>query len=185
MRQSLKLHTIIMAKRVRTTKAEYAKLKHAAYQYIVEQGLSQRETSLLLGVSETTLSTWSRDGDWRELRRARQAAYSTTADNMKKIIGLLSERKLAVEQSINEAITSGDKEAELELRREASRLSDDISKQNKALSDSGKEHRITLGVYIDVMDDIFSSLREFDEELYMQTIDFQVYLNRKKTNELG
>lgn len=169
----------------KSTKTEYRKLKHSAYQYIVERGLAQKEVATLLGISETTVSAWSKEGGWRELRRARQSAYSTAADNIKKIIGLLSERKLIVEEKINEAIDAGDKETELELRKEASRLTDDISKQNKALTNSDKENRITLGVFIDVMDDIFSNLRTFDEELYMKTIDFQVYLNRKKTNELG
>jgi hypothetical protein len=169
----------------KTTKKEYQKLQHSAYQYIVEQGMTQKETSALLKVSETTLSAWASKGGWRELRRARQSTVSNTAHNIKQIIAILSERKLTVEQQINDAIASGDKDAELELRREASRLSDDISKQNKALSDSDKTNRITLGMYIDVMDDIFSNLRAYNEELYLQTIDFQVFLNRKKTNELG
>ena len=90
-----------------------------------------------------------------------------------------------IEREIEFAQLEQDGEKELELRKKAVALSDEISKQNKTLLNIDKENRITLGVYIDVMDDIFSAMRSMDEKLYMKTIDFQTQLIRLKTQELG
>jgi transposase len=183
-----------MAKKI--SKKEYTKLKRAAYEYVVVQGHTQAETSELLGVSEKTLSEWARAGDWRELRKARQSAVSTANNNLKNIISLLSEQRLRTEQEIHEAQRTEDKELELKLRKEASILSDDISKTNKAIKDNEKSNGITLGLYIDVMDDIFNNLSLTDSiivcprcgtemNLFSETLEFQAMLIRKKTIELG
>jgi len=172
-----------MAKK--TNKKEYEKLRRAAYEYVVVQDYTQTETAEMLGVSEKTVSEWARAGGWRELRKARQSAVSTANNNLKCIISLLSEQRLTIEQEIHEAQFAGDKDRELELRYKASAISDDVSKLNKALKDNDKSNGITLGLYIDVMDDIFNNLHIFDTELYEQTLEFQSMLIKKKTIELG
>jgi transposase len=172
-----------MAKK--TGKKEYEKLKRAAYEYIVVQDCTQGETAEMIGVSEKTVSEWARTGGWRELRRARQSAASTANSNLKSIISLLSEQRLRIEQEIHEAQSAGNKEEELELRKKANIISDDLVKINKTLKDNDRSNGITLGVYIDIMDDIFNNLRIFDRELYDRTLDFQSALIQKKTIELG
>jgi len=167
------------------TRQDYAKLRRAAYEYIVIQLRDQKEVSEILQVSEATISKWSQLGHWREDREARQQCYSTDADNTKKIIRLLSEKRLSLELEIKENEKTGDKEAELKLREEARGLSDEISKHNKTLLTLDKENRVTLGVYIDVMDDIFNALRLYDEGLFINCLDFQALHARKKTIELG
>lgn len=167
------------------TQNDYAKLRQSAYELVVIQGHTQKDAADRLGVSEVTMSGWATGGKWKELRRGRQSTTATSTDNLKQIITLLSERRLTLETLITDAITVGDKETELDLRKQALALSDEISKHNKTLLTVQKESRVTLGIYIDVMDDIFNCLRLENETLWEKTIEFQTYLIRKKTNELG
>jgi transposase len=183
-----------MAKK--TNKKEYEKLKRAAYEYVVVQDYTQAEAAGMLSVSERTLSDWARAGGWRELRKVRQSAVSTANNNLKNIISLLSEERLRKENEIHEAQAAGDRETELKLRREANLISDDISKINKSLKDNEKSNGITLGLYIDIMDDIFNNLRVAglkircpkcgtEIDLFDETLEFQAMLIQKKTIELG
>ncbi len=174
-----------MSKRETRKKNDYNKLKRAAYQLIVVEGKTQRQAAEILGVSEQSMSDWAKDGDWRNMRKARQSAESTTIENIRQIIAIASSKRLQLEDEINEAVKTGDKEKELELRRKANSYSDEISKQNATLKNMDKVNGITLGVYIDVMDDIFNCLREHDEDLFEKTIDFQTLHARRKINELG
>ena len=177
-------------------KKEYEKIKRSAYEYVVVQDYTQAQAAEMLNISEKTLSDWARAGGWRDLRKARQSAVSTANNNLKNIISLLSEQRLRIEQEIREAQTSGDKDLELKLRKEASVISDDISKINKSLKDNDKSNGITLGLYIDIMDDIFNNLRVYDLKircpkcgteinLFDETLEFQAMLIQKKTIELG
>jgi len=59
-----------------------------------------------------------------------------------------------------------------------------MSKMNKTLITMDKTN-YTLGVFIDVMDEIFNAMRQFDEALWEKTIEFQSNIVRRKTNELG
>ena len=183
-----------MAKK--TGKKEYEKLKRSAYEYVVVQNYTQAETAEMLGISERTLSDWARAGNWRELRKARQSAISTANNNLKNIISLLSEQRIRLEPEIRKAHANGDIELELKLSKEAKSISDEISKINKALQDNDKSNGITLGLYIDIMDDIFNNLRVVDlkircqkcgteTNLFDETLEFQAMLIQKKTIELG
>lgn len=168
-------------------KKDFQKLKRLAFEYIVVQGKSLEETSDLVGVSKISLSRWGNEVEptWTDQRKARQQCYTTDAENTRKIITLLSENRLEIELKIREAIRLGNKEEELGLREQARGISDDISKHNKTLQTLDKENRITLGVYIDVMEDIFDSLRAYDEDLFIKCVDFQAQHIRKKMVELG
>lgn len=171
--------------RGRQKRIDYEKFRQSAYELVVIQGHTQKEAAELLGISAVSMSEWAREGNWRQLRKGRQSSASTSAENLKQIISLLAERRLVIESQITEAIRDDDKELELELRKQATALSDEMSKHNKTLITTQKESRVTLGVYIDVMDDIFSTMRSDNEALWEQTIEFQQTLIRKKTNELG
>ncbi|MCS3265816.1 hypothetical protein NXX78_04615 [Bacteroides fragilis] len=48
-----------------------------------------------------------------------------------------------------------------------------MSKWNKARITAQKDERVPLDIYLQVMDNIFDSLRLFDMELYTRTLDFQ------------
>ncbi len=178
------------------SKKEYEKIKRAAYEYVVVQDYTQEEAAEMLGVSPKTVSGWARTGGWRDLRKARQSAVSTANNNLKNIISLLSEERLRIEQEIHEAQRTEKKDLELKLRKEASVISDDISKINKSLKDNDKANGITLGLYIDIMDNIFNNMRAADLkircpkcgteiDLFSETLEFQAMLIQKKTIELG
>lgn len=171
-------------RRPQLSRQEYDKLKRTAYEYVVEQGYDQKQTALLLKLTEATISKWSTEGNWREDRKARQQCESTDTENIRKLIRIMSQQRLEIEEQILDAQRAGDAKEEIRLRQEARRISDDMSKQNKTLLTLDKSN-YTLGTYIDVMDDIFNSLRQYNEELWAKTIDFQSTLVRRKTNELG
>ncbi len=171
-------------RRKRLSRQEYDKLKQAAWEMVVVQGRDQKEVANLLNVSEPTLSAWSTEGKWREQREARQQCSTTDADNTKKLLSLMSKQRLELETMIHDAIVGGDAKEEERLRKQASALSDEMSKINKTLL-SLDTKRYTLGVFIDIMDEIFNALRGYDDELWEKTIDFQSTFIRKKTTEIG
>lgn len=171
-------------RRKQLSKAVYDKLKRTAYEYIVVQGLSQKETASILDITEATLSKWAIDGKWKELRQGRQQCISTDGDNLKKLLRVMSQQRLELEEQILEAQKIGDTKEEIRLRKDARALSDEMSKQNKTLLSLDKT-TYTLGVLIDVLDDIFNSMRQYDESLWERTIDFQSVYVKRKTIELG
>jgi predicted transcriptional regulator len=169
------------------SRQEYDKLKRSAYEYVVVQGMDQKEVALLLKITEATLSKWANGGEegkWKDLREARQQCLSSDSDNVKKLLRVMSQQRLELEEQILDAQKVGDTKEEVRLRKEARALSDEMSKQNKTLLTLDKS-KYTLGVFIDVMDEIFNALRQHDEELWEKTIEFQSTIIRRKTNELG
>ncbi|WP_321321438.1 hypothetical protein [Labilibaculum sp.] len=168
-------------------KIEYTKLRRAAFEYIVVQGLEQKEVAARLNLTEATISSWANndpEGKWRDIREARMQCQSTETDNLRKLINLLSKQRLDLEAFINDAMHAGDSKEEALYRHQASSISDQISKLNKVLVTLDNSS-YTLGVFIDVMDEIFNSLRMHDEELWEKTIEFQSTIIRKKTQEIG
>lgn len=167
------------------TQQEYEKLKYSAYQIVVVQGHTQKYAAETLGVSEVTMSSWAKEMNFKANRETRQGNTDTDIENTKQIIRLLSGQRLMLEEEIAVAQKTGDQKQEIELRKQARGISDEISKHNKTLENLNKEDKYTLGVYINVFDDIFTALREYDDELFNSTIQFQQFIIRKRTNELG
>ena len=60
-------------------KTDYQKLKHAAYEIVVVLGQTQKRAAEMVGVPEKTISEWATNGQWRELRIARQSTLSDTS----------------------------------------------------------------------------------------------------------
>ena len=74
----------------------------------------------------------------------------------------------------------------LELRKQSVNIADETSKWNKALNESYKgNNRITLSIYLEVMDSIFDYLRKWNPDIYNQTIDFQEQLLNEQSRILG
>lgn len=172
-------------KKKQKSKVDYNKIKRAAYELVVQKGLSQKEASTQLGISEKTMSEWAQEDEWKSQREARQQDYRTDVDNIKQIIRLISKRRIALEKEMQDVQIQGDEKKEIELRKEANKLSDEVSKYSKTLSELERENKYTLGIFINVMDDIFTAMRQYDETLFNQTIPFQQILIRKRTQELG
>jgi len=174
-------------RKLQLSRKDYEKLRRAAYEYVVVQGYDQNQVAEMLKVTPATVSAWANNGTegrWLDLRKARMQCASTDTDNIRKLIRVMSEQRLQIEDSILNAQKGGDLKEEIRLRSEASRLSDEMSKMNKTLITMDKTN-YTLGVFIDVMDEIFNAMRQFDEALWEKTIEFQSNIVRRKTNELG
>ena len=166
-------------------KQEYDKLKFSACELVVVQGYTQKRAAETLGLTEQTLSAWAIEDDWKGLREGRQQSYRTDVDNVKQIIRLTSQRRLDLEHEIHDAQKTQDADLEKALRKESLQIGDELSKLTKTLAGLEKDNKYTLGEFINVMDDIFTSMRQFDEDLFVKTIPFQTYYVRKRTQELG
>ena len=174
-------------RRPQLSKREYDRLRRVAKDYIVNKGKEQKWVAELLNVTEVTISNWSNkdpNGTWKEQREARMQCKSTDAENQRKLVGLLSKRRLSLEERIIDASNTGETEEEERLRKEARGLSDEIRKESKTLETLEKKD-YSLGTFIDIMDEIFNGLRQHDEDLWERTVEFQSTIVRKKANELG
>jgi len=147
--------------------------KKLAYEYYVNQKKTAKETAQLVGVTEKTVGNWVDRWSWKQLRNAKINSKEEQLDNIREIIAILSEERIHLQRDIlSEEPKENHKELE-SLRRRAVALSDEISKWNKALENLDRQNRISLSVYIEVMNDIFENLRAYDKTLFAKTLDFQ------------
>lgn len=144
-----------------------------AFDYYTKQGLTARAIAEILGVTEKTIGRWIESGNWKDLRIAEQSGTQNTYQNLKDLIGALTEQRLELISEINAAKKIGDNETVTKLLKQAAALSQEVAIQNKAIEKTEKERRITLTVYLEVMQDIFKNLEHYDKNLYLQTLDFQ------------
>ncbi len=137
------------------------------------QGKKQKEIARLARVQEKTVGEWVKKYGWREERDARFNSAKSHTESLKKLIGKLTERRLDLIRSMDKAQQENDDYKYDALQSKANTLADEVSKYNKALQSLDKENRISLAVYIDVMESIFKSVQVYDSKLYMQLLDFQ------------
>lgn len=179
-----------MTKKRSSTKKDYNKLRKSAYEMFMEQGKQQKDIATTLGLSEQTISKWVNDHGWKAQRTARSVNPRARTENIRTIIEMLSERRLKLFKDIADLETVEKKSKDqyqqlIDLRDEAAGIDDSISKWNKTLANLDKENRISLGVYLDVMDDIFDAMRQSDINLYRTTVDFQEQHIQIITQRLG
>lgn len=157
-----------------------------ARNYYIDLGKSAKEIAELTGVSEQTLSKWINDPkeNWKEQRNAKVAAPEVRTGNIRELInGLCDDRmrladKLKVaEEKLSKAKEKSAKDAMnaeiLQIRDSLASIDDSVSKWNKTLLSVDKENKISFGDYINVMQETFNALRQYDEKLYLKTVDFQ------------
>lgn len=149
------------------------KEKKIAKELYVEQGKSGKEIAVTIGVQEVTVSRWVTEGGWKGLRDAKLNSSASRLENVKKVISDLTEQRLDINEQIKAARSAGDKALEFDLNKMAVSMDDGISKWNKTLSNLDKSSRITLTIYLEVMQDIFDTMRLKDEKLHTRTLDFQ------------
>lgn len=153
--------------------ADTSKLKKAAEIMFIEQGKNQKEIAQVLSISEQTISKWATVNKWKEERTARMNSVEKRADDIKKVIASLTERRLEITNEINAAKKRGDKTAVNDLQREAVGIGQEVAMYTKALQVMDKANKPTLSMYLEIMDDIFKSLNHHNSPLYLQTLDFQ------------
>lgn len=141
----------------------------------VEQGKTAKEISPLINVSEATISKWVNKFGWRDHRNARLSNPSMRTENIRSLINELSEQRLDLSRKLKEAEASGDLDFIKETRKNIAQVDDGVSKWNKTLENITSENRISLSVYLTVMDMVFEAMKAFDEALLLKTVDFQEY----------
>lgn len=157
------------------SKEYYKKLRKEAHDLYVNDGLSNKEISERLKVSEKSVSKWINDNEglWKEERRASVVNSKQQAGNIKEIIRMLAENKLEILRRIDEAEKEGDKELVMELRKQAVSLDNSVNAWGKQMENMNKENRITFSVYLEVMDRVFDAMKTANPHLYYESLDFQ------------
>ena len=157
------------------SKEYYRKLKKEAHDLYVRDGMMCKEISERINVSERSVSNWINENDalWKKERQASVISSKKQGDNLKQIINILADQKLELLRMIDEAIAEGDSDKVLELRKQAAGLDNSVAQWGNQLKEVDKKNRITLAIYIDVMDRIFDAMKAYNAELYFKTLDFQ------------
>lgn len=152
--------------------------REIAKKYFVEFFKTQKEIAEDLGVTEKTVGRWVAEGNWRAERDARINSRANQTENLKSLISELTEKALSTHNKIKrleaqgKSINSEDKELLMELKKEATRISQEVAMYNKTLAQF-QEQRVPLSTYIEVMEEIFKELQNFDKDLYLKTLSFQ------------
>lgn len=141
----------------------------------VENGKSQKEIASIIGMTEKTISRWSIDDNWRAERSAKLMAEQNIRKNGKMALNNLSEILLSLQKQRNEEASkeNPDKEKIEELDKMIISYADSMSKAGKQVTQILDDNKITLTIYLQVMEDIFNTLLSEDSKLHAATLDFQ------------
>ena len=103
------------------SKEYYRKLRKEAHDLYVREGMTCKEISTRINVSERYVSSWINENDalWKKERQASVISSQKQGDNLKQIINILADQKLELLRMIDEAIAEGDSDKVLELRKQA------------------------------------------------------------------
>ncbi len=153
----------------------------------VEQGKTAKEIAMLLEVSEKTISAWvnADDENWKAMRKAKITSPLKRIENLKSIINDMVDRRIELSNRLKIAESEKNLEEMANIKEEIAGLDDAVSKWNKTLENMDKENRMSLTVYIRVMDDIFDALRLWNEPFYYKLLAFQEQHIRQISNKLG
>ncbi|GGA84640.1 hypothetical protein GCM10008015_26770 [Flavobacterium palustre] len=149
------------------------KEQEVAKKLYVELYKTQKEIAEDLGVTEKTVGDWVKKFNWKQERDARLNNSTNRAENIKKVIAGLTDSALDVLEQIKVAEFNGDKEEALRLKKESTRIAQEVGMFQKSLEKMDKEFKISLSTYLEVMEDIFQALQNYDKQAYLATLDFQ------------
>lgn len=144
-----------------------------AKRLFIDKLMSQKEIAETVNVTEKTISNWVNDGNWRQLRDAKLNNSKSRTENIKKVIEELTNMTLQTLKKIKIAEAEGNQDELLELKKETTRISQEVAMYQKALERLEKEFKISLSTYLEVMEDIFEALMKWDKKVYLKTVDFQ------------
>lgn len=136
--------------------------RNAAMTLFVEQNKTRKEIAELLNVRENTVGKWVSDGKWEELRTQQLTSSANIVLNLKKLISTLAEKRLAMERDPNADPA------------EKARISDEISKQGKVLSEVKGEGDITLNSRLHNLEWVMGLLRKRLPQLHNELVDFHM-----------
>lgn len=133
----------------------------------------QKEIARIVDVQEKTIGDWIKKYAWKKERDARFNSGKSQIAQIKKLIGKLTDQRILLTQKVDDAILKDDFVKVEELQQSANRIADEVSKYNKTLISLDKENRISLSVYLDVMESVFKGIQTHNPKIYMSLLDFQ------------
>lgn len=134
------------------------------------RGLNQKEVANRVGVQERTVGAWVKKYGWRTERDARINSDAGRISSLKSIIGNLSEERLNIMRKLEK---ERDPKKITELNQRGLHIAGEVANYNKALESLQDQKRVSLAVYIDVMEQIFNALQLHSPKLYLKLVDFQ------------
>lgn len=164
--------------------------KKLAKESYINHNKSEEEVAHKYNVSLRTVQRWIKEGNWKKLRDSKANGPIQRIERTQLVVDSLTDKRLQIiedERSWNELLqeiqfdTDDEakerkkeiKETIATLRTQASGIDDAISKWNKRIENLNNEGKITLSIYMEIMERIFEAMRLSNEPLYMQTLDFQ------------
>jgi transposase len=149
------------------------KEKRIAFDYYTNQGFTAKAISEIVNVSEKTIGDWVEKGNWKSVRDANMNSSQNRASKIKELISELTEQQLEINIEVKAAKAEGDKDRVIALRQQSASISQEVAIQTKALERMDSDNKISLGVYLEVMTDVFKNLEHYDKNIYLKTLDFQ------------
>lgn len=130
----------------------------------VEQDKTRKEIAEVLKVRENTVGKWATEGNWESLRTSRLTAPQSIIANIRECIDDLVKKRRAMEF---------DKNAD---PVEKARLTDEISKLGKVLSEAKGEGDVTLNARLTILGWSMDFIREKHPDLHNQIVDVELEL---------
>ena len=149
------------------------KERKTAYDYYVKLGLNAKDIAAKGLATEKTIGNWINKYGWKEQRNAKTNSTRERLDRINQVTDRITKQRINLFQEIEEAKEAGDQNLAAKLQKEAVQIDDAISKWNKRVENLEKEGRISLTVYLEIMDRIFNALQVHSPELFLKTLDFQ------------
>ena len=141
-------------------------------------------------VSLRTIQRWIKEGNWKQQRDAKANGPMQRIERTQLVVDSMVEERISIlkqtkekQELLNKLDFDFDEDAQAKkeilneeigfLRKRAAGIDDGIAKWNKRIENLNNEGKITLSIYMEVMERIFEALRHSNEPLYMKTLDFQ------------
>lgn len=149
--------------------------RETAKALFMERTKMQKEIAVIVGVTEKTISRWAIQYGWQNERNARLMSDENIRTNGKlamnnhfqTLIDLQNKRAAEIEKPEPDRLIIE------ELDKSIMSYTHAIAQANKGVQEILKGNRITLSVYLQVMEDIFNTMLAEDSKLHAATMDFQ------------
>lgn len=161
------------------------KEREVAKKLFVDQHMNQKDIAAQLDVTEKTVGVWVRKYNWLTIRDAKLNNSKNRSENIKKVIEELTNMTLKNIEQIKQAEVDGETDRILTLKKETTRISQEVAMYQKALEKMDKDYKISLSTYIDVMENIFEELSRWNQKVFLKTIDFQKEHLQSIADKLG
>lgn len=153
----------------------------------IELHKTQKDIAGIIGVSEKTISRWAQDGAWENERAARQMAHNNIRQNGKMAMGNLSEILLDLQAKRTKELQQPvpDKTVIEELDKSILSYTHAIAQAGSMVSKIIEDNKITLSIYLQVMDEIFNTMMAEEPKVHALTLDFQERHIQSVSKKLG